>query len=125
MGGRAAEELLLGHSTSGAANDIDRATEIARKMVCELGMSPLGPLALRAGGGGWDGERASVLSEETARRVDEEIRAIVLRGYDRARQMLTSHRGAAIAMAERLLAIESLDAREIRDVLQTNGVSLN
>jgi cell division protease FtsH len=123
MGGRAAEELLMGHSTSGAANDIDRATEIARKMVCELGMSPLGPLAYRASGG-WDSsDRASTMSEEMARRVDEEVRVIVMRGYDRARRMLTDHRTAATALAERLLAIESLDAVEIDQVLGRHGVA--
>jgi cell division protease FtsH len=122
MGGRAAEELLMGHSTSGAANDIERATDIARKMVCELGMSPLGPLAFRTSSGGWDQEKPSVLSEEMARRVDEEVRAIVMRGYDRARQMLGEHRAAATAMAERLLVEESLDADGIREVLLSNGV---
>src|SRR5512141_2951683 len=80
MGGRVAEELFMGHMTSGASNDIQRATEIAEKMVCEFGMSPLGPLAFRrGGGGGWDGERAAALSEDTARRVDDEVRAIVMR----------------------------------------------
>jgi cell division protease FtsH len=122
LGGRAAEELLMGHSTSGAANDIERATDIARKMVCELGMSPLGPLALRTSTGAWDQEKSSVMSEEMARRVDDEIRAIVMRGYDRARQMVSEHRGAATAMAERLLVEESLDADGIRDVLVSNGV---
>jgi cell division protease FtsH len=121
MGGRAAEELLMGHSTSGAANDIDRATEIARKMVCDLGMSPLGPLSYRGAGSGWD-DRPAAMSEEMARRVDEEVRVIVMRGYDRARRMLTDHRGAATAIAERLLAIESLDAPEIRRVLSQHGV---
>jgi cell division protease FtsH len=122
MGGRAAEELLMGHSTSGAANDIDRATEIARRMVCELGMSPLGPLSYRAPGNAWDAERPSVMSEEMARRVDEEVRAIVMRGYDRARRVLADHRGAATAIAQRLLAIESLDAPQISEVLSQHGV---
>jgi cell division protease FtsH len=123
LGGRAAEELLMGHWTSGASNDIERATVIARKMVCELGMSPLGPMMYRSGAGGWDSERPSVMSEEMARRVDEEVRAIVLRGYDRARRLLTEHRAAACALAERLLAVESLGSEEIRDVLMTNGVA--
>jgi cell division protease FtsH len=122
MGGRAAEELLMGHSTSGASNDIERATDIARKMVCELGMSPLGPMMYRGSTGGWDSERPSIMSEEMARRVDEETRTIVLRGYDRARRLLTDYRAAACAMAERLLADESLDAEEIRVVLLENGV---
>ncbi|HSK08551.1 MAG TPA: ATP-dependent zinc metalloprotease FtsH, partial [Vicinamibacterales bacterium] len=122
MGGRAAEELLMGHSTSGAANDIERATEIARKMVCELGMSPLGPLAMRMSSGGWDQERSSVYSEEMARRIDEEVRAIVMSGYDRARGIITDYRAAASAMAERLLVDESLDADEIREVLVSSGI---
>ena len=117
MGGRAAEELLMGQSTSGAANDIERATDIARKMVCDLGMSPLGPLAFRMATGAWDQQAPSVHSEEMARRVDEEVRTIVLRGYDRARRILTEHRASATAMAERLLVDESLDADAIREVL--------
>jgi cell division protease FtsH len=121
MGGRAAEELLMGHFTSGASNDIERATEIARKMVCELGMSPLGPLSLRRSSGGWDERPAAVLSEEMARRVDEEIRGIVLRAYDQARTLLTDHRAAACALAERLLAVESLDAADIKAVLAEHG----
>jgi cell division protease FtsH len=122
LGGRAAEELLMGHWTSGASNDIERATDIARRMVCELGMSPLGPMMYRGATGGWDSERPSVMSEEMARRIDEEVRAIVLRGYDRARRLLTEHRGAACALAERLLAVESLDSEEIKGVLADNGV---
>ncbi len=123
LGGRAAEELLMGHWTSGASNDIERATDIARKMVCELGMSPLGPMMYRGSTGGWDSERPSVMSEDMARRVDEEVRAIVLRGYDRARRLLTEHRGAACALAERLLAVESLDSQEIKRVLIENGLA--
>jgi cell division protease FtsH len=123
LGGRAAEELLMGHWTSGASNDIERATDIARKMVCELGMSPLGPMMYRGATGGWDSERPSVMSEDMARRVDEEVRTIVLRGYDRARRLLSDHRSAACALAERLLAVESLDSEEIRAVLTENGVA--
>jgi cell division protease FtsH len=123
LGGRAAEELLMGHWTSGASNDIERATDIARKMVCELGMSPLGPMMYRGATGGWDSERPSVMSEEMARRVDEEVHAIVLRGYDRARRLLSDHRRAACALAERLLAVESLDSEEIRGVLAENGLT--
>jgi cell division protease FtsH len=122
MGGRAAEELLMGHWTSGASNDIERATDIARKMVCELGMSPLGPMTYRPATGGWDSERPTMVSQEMARRVDEEVRTIVLRGYDRARRLVTEHRAAACAMAERLLEVESLDAEEIRELLGANGV---
>jgi cell division protease FtsH len=113
MGGRVAEEVFMGHPTSGASNDIERATDLAEKMVCQLGMSPLGPLAFRKGGGGWDVERSATLSEETARRVDEEIRAIVMRGYDEARRLLQSHHAVVHALAKELLEAESLDADDI------------
>ena len=77
MGGRVAEELFLRQMTSGASNDIERATELARKMVCELGMSPLGPVHFRRPSSAWDNDsRAAGFSEETARRVDDEIRAL-------------------------------------------------
>ena len=124
MGGRAAEELLMGHWTSGASNDIERATDIARKMVCELGMSPLGPMMYRTATGGWDSETPTVMSEEIARRIDDEVRAIVLRGYDTARRLVTDYRGLACAMAERLLEVESLDAEDIRELLLANGVTV-
>ena len=89
MGGRVAEELFLRQMTSGAANDIERATELARKMVCELGMSTLGPLHFRRPSSAWDADnRASGFSEETARRVDDEIRGFVMRGYETARQIV-------------------------------------
>jgi cell division protease FtsH len=91
-------------------------------MVCELGMSPLGPMMYRGATGGWDSETPTVMSEEMARRIDEEVRAIVLRGYDRARRVLTDYRGAACAMAERLLEVESLDSEEIRLLLLENGI---
>ena len=93
MGGRVAEELFLRQMTSGASNDIERATELARKMVCELGMSPLGPLHFRRPSGAWESDsRAAGFSEETARRVDDEIRALVMRGYETARQIVERQR---------------------------------
>jgi cell division protease FtsH len=123
MGGRVAEELFLGHMTSGASNDIERATDIAERMVCEFGMSPLGPLAFRKPGSGWEGERATVLSEETARRVDDEVRGIIMRGYDCAREVLHAHREAMRALAGELLKLESLDGDEIRTILAANGAA--
>ena len=70
MGGRIAEEIFLRQMTSGAGNDIERATEIARRMVCEFGMSTLGPLAYRTPGNPWETERGVGISEATAQRVD-------------------------------------------------------
>ena len=110
MGGRIAEELFLRQMTSGAGNDIERATEIARRMVCEFGMSTLGPLAYRTPGNPWDTERGVGISEATAQRVDEEVRELVMRGYETARQVVAKNRSAVRAMAEELLLVESLDA---------------
>jgi len=114
MGGRVAEELFMRHMTSGAGNDIERATDIARKMVCEFGMSALGPIAYRRPGAD---DQGAGFSEATARRVDDEIRELVMRGYETARQILERHRARVRALAEELLANESLDAEEIRAVL--------
>jgi cell division protease FtsH len=117
MGGRIAEELLLRQMTSGAGNDIERATDIARRMVCEFGMSPLGPLAYRTPGNPWDSDRGAGISEATAQRVDNEVRELVMRGYETARQIVAKHRDAVRAMAEELLVVESLDADGIRTII--------
>jgi cell division protease FtsH len=121
MGGRAAEELFMEHMTSGASNDIERATDIAAHMVCEFGMSPLGPLAFSRKG--QEDNRARQLSEESSRRVDAEIQAIVMRAYDRARSLLETHRDAVGALATTLLDLESLEAEEIASLLERHGVA--
>src|SRR5207245_1920373 len=80
MGGRVAEELFLRQLTSGASNDIERATDIARRMVCEFGMSAaLGPLAYRSAAGAWDSDKSGGMSEATAQQVDHEIRELVMK----------------------------------------------
>ena len=117
MGGRVAEELFLRQMTSGAGNDIERATEIARRMVCEFGMSALGPLAFRTPGNPWDTDRGAGISEATAQRVDEEVRSLVMAGYETARQIIGKHRQSVRAMADELLAVESLDAEGIKAVI--------
>jgi cell division protease FtsH len=117
MGGRVAEELFLRQMTSGAGNDIERATEIARRMVCEFGMSTLGPLAYRTPGNPWDTDHGVGISEATAQRVDEEVREIVMRGYETARQIIAKNRSSVRTMAEELLVVESLDADGIRAVM--------
>jgi cell division protease FtsH len=124
MGGRVAEEIFMRHMTSGAGNDIERATEIARRMVCEFGMSALGPIAFRRPSNSFGGDdQGAGFSEATARRVDDEIRELVMRGYEVARQLLEEHRGAVRAMAEELLLHESLDSNEIRALLSASTVS--
>jgi cell division protease FtsH len=117
MGGRVAEELFLRQMTSGAGNDIERATDIARRMVCEFGMSALGPLAYRAAGSPWETDRGAGFSEATAQRVDDEVRVLVMRGYETARQIVAKHREAVRAMAEELLQVESLDAEGIKAII--------
>jgi cell division protease FtsH len=123
MGGRIAEELFLRQMTSGAGNDIERATEIARRMVCEFGMSTLGPLAYRTPGNPWDTERGVGISEATAQRVDEEVRELVMRGYETARQVVAKNRSAVRAMAEQLLIVESLDADGIRAIMAASSAA--
>jgi cell division protease FtsH len=117
MGGRVAEELFLRQMTSGAGNDIERATEIARRMVCEFGMSSLGPLAYRTPGNPWDTDRGTGISEATAQRVDDQVRELVMCGYETARQVVAKNRGAVRAMAEELLLVESLDADAIKAIM--------
>jgi len=118
MGGRIAEEIFLRQMTSGAGNDIERATVIARRMVCEFGMSAaLGPLAYRTPGNPWETDRGVGISESTAQKVDDEVRDLVMKGYETARQIIAKNRAAVRAMAEELLLVESLDAEGIKAVI--------
>jgi cell division protease FtsH len=121
MGGRVAEELFMNHMTSGASNDIERATDIAQHMVCEWGMSDLGPLAYRKPGNAFQTDRPHTVSEATAQRVDDEIRKIVIGAYDRARQIIEGNREPMRALAEALLEQESLEADEIKVLLEKSG----
>jgi cell division protease FtsH len=87
-------------------------------MVCELGMSPLGPVHFRRPSNAWDNDnRAAGFSEETARRVDDEIRALVMRGYESARQIVERQRSAVKALAEELLEVESVDADRLKQII--------
>jgi cell division protease FtsH len=121
MGGRAAEELFMNHMTSGASNDIERATDIAQHMVCEWGMSALGMRAFRKAGNAFDGDKSHAISEAMARRVDEEIEKILNSGYDRALDLLNRNRAAVKAIAEALLDVEALDADELKELLAGAG----
>jgi cell division protease FtsH len=117
MGGRVAEELFMNHMTSGASNDIERATDIAQHMVCEWGMSALGMRAFRKPGNSFDHDRPHAMSEETARRVDEEIEKILSAGYERAHDLLDRNRAAVKVLAAALLDQEALEADEIKALL--------
>ncbi len=128
FGGRVAEELVYGADavTTGASNDIERATRIARDMVTKYGLSEtLGPLSYDEDEGevflGRPVTQRTQMSDETARRIDEEVRAIVDRNYARARGILEDHRAVLDAMAEALMAHETLDSDQI-DVLMAGGM---
>jgi len=125
MGGRVAEELFMNHMTSGASNDIERATDIAQHMVCEWGMSDLGPLAFRKPGNAFESDRAHVVSEATAQKVDDEIRRVVLDGYNQAKRVIEKNGGAVEMMAQALLEVESLESDEIRALLERAGATMN
>jgi cell division protease FtsH len=122
MGGRVAEELFLNHMTTGAGNDIERATQIARDMVCEFGMSNLGPLAFGKHQQeiflGRDIATQRDFSEDTAIKIDQEVKTFVTTGYERAKNILTIHREVLIRVAEALLEREVLDASEIKLLLE-------
>ncbi|MDX1579470.1 MAG: cell division protein FtsH, partial [Gemmatimonadota bacterium] len=117
LGGRAAEELVFETRSSGAQDDLKRATELARRMVLQLGMSErLGPLATGGEQEVFLGEeiaRRREFSEETAREIDEEVKRVLEEARDRARDTLAEPRGELDAVAERLLEEEEIDGEEI------------
>lgn len=123
LGGRAAEEIALGYMTTGAGNDLERATELARKMVCEWGMSDkLGPLTF--------GKKEEQIflgreiaqhrdySERTAVEIDEEVKRIVIESYERAKRLIRDNFNALTAIAEALLERETLNGPEIDAILK-------
>src|SRR5262249_46636230 len=114
-------EIFMRHMTSGASNDIERATDIAQHMVCEWGMSALGMRAFRKAGNNYEPDTQHAMSEATARRVDEEIEKIINGGYTRAFDILDRNRAAVKAIAEALLDQEALEADEIKDLLARTG----
>jgi cell division protease FtsH len=122
LGGRVAEEIVFSSITSGASNDIERATAIARKMVCEWGMSEkLGPLAFGEKEGevflGRDMGHMKNYSEATAVEIDQEITRIVKENYERTQVILRENKTALITVAEALLERENLDGAEIRKMV--------
>jgi len=121
MAGRVAENLFLNKTTTGAANDFEKATEIARKMVCQWGMSELGPLTF--------GERDDLIflgrdlavnknfSEKTSERIDEEVKKIVLRCFHRTQELLEANRDKLVKIAALLLEKEALSSEEINAIV--------
>lgn len=125
MAGRVAEILFLNKTTTGAANDFERATDIARKMVCQYGMSDLGPLTF--------GERDDLIflgkelathknfSEKTSELIDMEVKKIVTRNFERSKNLLENNKASLKSIAEALLDKEVLTSNEIDDLIKGNN----
>ena len=122
MGGRIAEELSQEDITTGAGNDIDRATEVARRMVREWGMSKLGPLSYGNNDEpiflGRDFSTRPEYSEGTAVRIDEEVDRIVQDAYERAKSILIEHRPVLDRLAHELLELETLEGRQVYEIIR-------
>ncbi|HEY64883.1 MAG TPA: cell division protein FtsH, partial [Caldilineae bacterium] len=129
LGGRAAEEIVFGEVTTGAANDLERVTKLARKMVTEFGMSDrLGPLQF--------GQKDELVflgreiaeqrnySEEVAQAIDEEVRRFVEEAYERARTILLNHREKLDKIAELLIQKETIEEEEFEAIFSSDGVRL-
>src|SRR5262249_35664039 len=124
MGGRIAEEMFLNVMSTGAGNDIERATDMARKMVCEWGMSELGPLTF--------GKKEEQIflgreiaqhrdySEDTAIKIDQEVRKLVSNGYTTARQILSDNRDTLEQIAKALIQREVLNANATKLLVDGN-----
>jgi len=122
LGGRAAEELIFNDVTTGAANDLEQATKLARKMVTEYGMSErLGPLTFGRKEelvflGREIGEQRNY-SEEVAQAIDEEIRRLISEAYEKAKGILTQHKDTLIRLAKKLIEVETLEGEELAAVI--------
>src|SRR5690606_2634543 len=121
LGGRTAEELIYVDPTTGASNDIQKATSIARRMVMEYGMSDrLGPLQYGKPAGevcrGRDYTSGQDYSDEVAASIDDEVRALISAAHEEARQILHAHRDAMERMVERLLEQETVDREEMAEI---------
>lgn len=126
MGGRAAEELVFNTTTTGVGNDLARATDMARKMVCEWGMSEaFGPVAFgnHESTGSSEESAHNSFSEATTVEIDSEIRSIVTSAYAEVRKLLQTNMDALKALAEGLIVNEILDSSEIDAILQPNLVT--
>ena len=127
MAGRVAEMMFLNKTTTGAANDFEKSTEIARKMVCQWGMSDLGPLTF--------GERDDLIflgrdlavnknfSEKTSERIDDEVKKIIMRSLHRTQELIEANRDKLVKIAELLLEKESLSSDEINGVIDGKGAA--
>ncbi len=112
MGGRASEEIIFGDITTGASQDIEYVTNIARRMVCEFGMSPLGLISLKT-----DSDTTSPVSADMAARIDREISLLVEQAYETALSILNEKKDKLIAISEHLIEVETIDGPELDALL--------
>ncbi|WP_353989417.1 ATP-dependent zinc metalloprotease FtsH [Pediococcus argentinicus] len=120
MGGRAAEEIIFNQKSSGASNDFEQATQLARAMVTQYGMSEkIGQVELAAPGQSYYGENGPAYSEKTAATIDEEVRRFTTEGYEEARKIISEHRDQHKLIAEALLKYETLDEKQILSLFKT------
>jgi cell division protease FtsH len=127
LAGTIAEEMVYADVSTGAQNDLERASEIARSMVMDYGMSRLGRVAYRESqrspflaGGGADLPHARSHSEQTAREIDEEVRRIIDTAMERVRRIMESRRGALEAITQRLIECEVIDGEELRTIIEAS-----
>jgi len=129
LAGTAGEEIIFGEGSTGGQNDLERATEIARSMVMDYGMSRLGKVNYRESrrsaflAGAEDLGRERGHSEETTREIDEEITRIITQSLDNVRHILKTRRKALVALAERLIEKEVIDTAELRQIVEANSPS--
>jgi len=126
MGGRIAEDMVIGDITSGASGDIKMATKLARRMVCDWGMSKLGPIAFGENQDhvflGKEISRDQNYSEATAQAIDGAIHEIVEQQYERAEQILEEHRDHLHTLADSLMQYETVDGKHVHEILETGAI---
>lgn len=122
MGGRIAEEMFTNDVSNGASGDIRQATTLARRMVCEWGMSSLGMISFSEGNDfvflARDVSRSREYSESTAQQIDAEVKRIIDEAYARATELLETHREKVRIIAKALLEFETLDAIHVREIIE-------
>lgn len=127
LGGRVAEEIIFNEISTGAYNDFQKATAIARSMVTEYGMSALGPIQYESRGGnvflGRDYNADKSFSDQVALEIDNEVRKIIQDCYDEAKELLTEHIDLLRLIAGLLLEVETLTREDIDEIVETGSIS--
>jgi cell division protease FtsH len=121
-----AEEMVFEDISTGASNDLERSTEIARSMVMDYGMSRMGRITYRDNSGpaflaGQSQETLHSMSEETAREIDREVKRIVDESLEKVREILHTRRDALVALSKRLMEVESVEAIELKKIVDENS----